>query len=86
MFNKITSSLFNSPIFAGIGLACLGVYNLSQGDYSTALNSFLAAAAAFGITKQVNTSHKMLMANQKMMFSAMKLSAPCDEDKKCCKQ
>ena len=86
MFNKV-GVLFGSSVFSAIGLLGLAIYQGSTKDYGAAFQSVMAALALLGITKQVNTNQKVLMANQKMMFSAMKLSNPdCDKnDNNCCK-
>lgn len=38
-------------VVAAIGLLGLATYQMSQGDFSTALQNFMAAMAAFGISK-----------------------------------
>ena len=38
---------------AALGLAGLGLYQISQGDYPAALQSFLAALAAAGLRRAI---------------------------------
>ncbi len=50
---------------AAIGLLGLALYQVSQGEFSLALQNFMAALAAFGIGKTVAESNEALLQMKK---------------------
>jgi len=52
----IPSWLTSKTTWAAVGLACLAIYQATQGQYDQAVQNFLAALAAIGIRHAVAKS------------------------------
>ena len=48
---KINLNITNSAIMSAIGLVGLALYQISQGDYATAVQSFFGALVAVGLVR-----------------------------------
>jgi hypothetical protein len=56
---SILNHLSTGSIISGIGLIGLALYDISQGQYGQAVNEFLAALTAFGLSVNL-ASHQAL--------------------------